>query len=95
MTELARTHGISPVSTALRVEYYGLKDRVEGSSKVSAASKPTLPTFVELKAPVLGQSTGSQVELQDGSGNKMTVRLDSRVDLDLVAVMQVFWSRGR
>ena len=42
---------------------------------------------------MLGQSIGSQVELQDSSGNKMIVRLDSGVDLDLVSVMQVFWSR--
>jgi adenylyl- and sulfurtransferase ThiI len=93
MSKLARTYGISSVSAALRVEYYALKDRVEAARKVSAVSKPGLPTFVELKSPVLGQSTDSRVELEDGSGNKMTVRLDSGVDLDLIAMMQVFWSR--
>jgi len=93
MSKLARTYGVSSVSAALRVEYYALKDRVEGARKVSGVAKRSLPTFVELKSPMLGQSTGSQVELQDSSGNKMTVRLDSGVDLDLVSVMQVFWSR--
>src|SRR6516162_35660 len=93
MSKLARTYGVSAVSAALRVEYYALKDRVEGARKVSGVAKPSLPTFVELKSPMLGQSIGSQVELQDSSGNKMIVRLDSGVDLDLVSVMQVFWSR--
>jgi len=93
MSKLARTYGVSAVSAALRVEYYALKDRVEGARKVSGVAKPSLPTFLELKSPMLGQSIGSQVELQDSSGNKMIVRLDSGVDLDLVSVMQVFWSR--
>ena len=93
MSKLARTYGVSAVSAALRVEYDALKDRVEGARKVSGVAKPSLPTFLELKSPMLGQSIGSQVELQDSSGNKMIVRLDSGVDLDLVSVMQVFWSR--
>ncbi len=93
MGKLARTYGVSSVSAALRVEYYALKDRVEGARKVSAVAKPSLPTFVELKSPVLGQLTGSRVELEDGSGNRMTVGLDSGVNLDLVAIMQAFWSR--
>ena len=93
MSKLARTYGVSSVCAALRVEYYALKDRVEGARKVSGVAKPSLPTFLELKSPMLGQSIGSQVELQDSSGNKMIVRLDSGVDLDLVSVMQVFWSR--
>ena len=93
MTELARTYGVSPVSAALGVEYYALKDRVAGSRKVSLSSVSSLPTFVELKPPVLCQPTGCRVELEDGSGNKMTVRLDPGVGLDVVAMMQTFWSR--
>src|SRR6516225_1462670 len=72
MSKLARTYGVSAVSAALREEHYALKDRVEGARKVSGVAKPSLPTFLELKSPMLGQSTGSQVELQDSSGNKIS-----------------------
>lgn len=93
MSKLARTHGVSSVSAALRVEYYALRDRVEGARNVSEVAKPSLPTFVELKSSVLGQPAGSRVELEDGSGNRMTVRLEAGVNLDLAAIMQLFWSR--
>ena len=93
MTELARTYGVSPVSAALGVEYYALKDRVAGSKKVLPVSMPSLPRFVELKPSPLGQPTGCRVELEDDAGNKMTVRLDPGAGLDFVAMMQAFWSR--
>ena len=93
MTKLARTYGVSPVSAALRVEYYALKDRVAGSPKVTSVSASSLPTFVELKPPPISQPTGCRVEVEDGSGNKMTLRLDSGVGLDAIAMIQAFWSR--
>lgn len=95
MTGLARTHGVSSVSAALRVEYYALKDRVVASRTISPVSVPSLPTFVELKSPVVSQPTGGRVELEDGSGNKLSIRLDPGVGLDLAAVVQAFWSRER
>ena len=68
MTKLARTYGVSPVSAALRVEYYALKDRVAGSKKITSVWALSLPTFVELKPPPVSQPSGCLVELADGSG---------------------------
>ena len=93
MTKLARTYGVSPVSAALRVEYYALKDRVAGSKKITSVWAPSLPTFVELKPPPVSQPSGCLVELADGSGNKMTLRLDAGVGLDALAMIQAFWRR--
>ena len=85
---LARTHGVSPVSSALRLNYYDLQRRVDsaaGSAKLSAA-----PTFVEVpvatwKPPVCDLPTA---ELVHPSGSRLTLRLQNSPDL--VAVVQTF-----
>lgn len=91
-TDLARTQGPSLVARALRLDYYKLRQRLTGTS-----SFPTVPaTFVELKgAPLAGADGGeSSVELVDGTGARMTLRV--RSDLaTLVALAQSFWRRRR
>jgi hypothetical protein len=91
-TELARTQGPSLVARALRLHYYKLRQRMTATS-----SSPTVPaTFVEVKgAPLAGADGGeSSVELVDGTGARMTLRV--RSDLaTLVALAQSFWRRRR
>jgi hypothetical protein len=74
------------------LDYYKLRQRLTGTS-----SFPTVPaTFVELKgAPLAGADGGeSSVELVDGTGARMTLRV--RSDLaTLVALAQSFWRRRR
>ena len=93
MAKLARTYGVSLVSGALRVDHYALKDRVVGSQKARSVSAPSPPTFVELKAPPASQPTVWLVELEDGSGSKMTLRLDPGSAVDALAMVQAFWRR--
>ena len=93
MAKLARTYGVNPVSAALRVEYYALKDRVSGAKKVRSVCAPSLPRFVELKAPPVSQPSGWLVELEDGSGNRMSLRLDPGSGVDALAMVQAFWRR--
>jgi len=93
MTQLARTYGLSPVSAALRVEYYALKDRVAGSQKATAVSPPSPPTFIELKPRPTSQMSVCLVGLEDRSGNKMTLRLDPVSGVDALAMVQAFWRR--
>jgi len=91
-TDLARTQGPSLVARALRLDYYKLRQRLTGTS-----SFPTVPaTFVEVKsAPLAGADGGeSSVELVDGTGARMTLRV--RSDLaTLVALAQSFWRHRR
>lgn len=93
MTKLARTYGVSPVSAALRVEYYALKDRVAGSQKASLPARPSAPAFIELKPLPASQPVGCSVELEDGDGSKMTLRLDPGSGVDALALVQAFWRR--
>jgi hypothetical protein len=96
MAKVARDCGVSRVSTALHVEYPALKARVAALEKTTP-SPPALspPTFVELKAlPALPTPTAGVVELEDSSGTKMTLRLESGSGLDALALVQAFWRRA-
>lgn len=90
--DLARTHGPSRVARTLRLDYYKLRQRLAGTSALQTAP----PAFVEVKGePMSEVGRGeSVVELFDGTGARMTLRV--RGDLaTLVALAQSFWRRGR
>jgi len=93
MGRLARTYGISPVSQALGVDYYGLKRRVMETQETSSAA-PLRPAFVELKALTSGRAAGCTLEWEDRSGGKMILRVDQSQGVDLLALAQAFWRRG-
>jgi hypothetical protein len=91
-TDLARSQGLSLVARALRLDYYKLRQRLAGTSSL----RPALPTFVEVKGEAMSEVGPSEacVELADGTGVRMTLRV--RSDLaTLVALVQSFWRRGR
>ena len=92
MAKLAKTYGVSPVSGALGIDYYALKDRVTPSPRSASASSPAQATFIEVKPwPVL-QTAGCRVELEDRSGTKMTLHLEGS-HMDALSLVQAFWRR--
>lgn len=85
---LARTHGVSPISSALRLNYYDLQRRADS---VAGAAKPSAtPTFVEVPAATWKPPVGDMatVELAHPSGSRLTLRLQNSPDL--LAVVQTF-----
>jgi hypothetical protein len=86
---LARTHGVSRVARTLGLSFYKLRRRLE----------PAVPAgFVEL-APLPLPVPGSQggecvVELRDGRGGQMTLRL-AHDGATLRALAADFWRRAR
>src|SRR5208283_4674867 len=92
---LARTHGVSPVSQRLGLDYNGLKRRAEA---ITPPRRPRLkppPGFVEL--PIIGQpgfGPNCTVELVRGEGTRMTIRWEGREGLDLVGLVEAFWRSG-
>jgi hypothetical protein len=89
---LAGIHGISPISTALRLGYYGLRDRVEARKGSSAAANR--PAFIEIETPPHLIPSGWVIEAQSPEGRKMTIRAPG-AGVDLVGLLDAFWSRGR
>ena len=68
---LVRTHGLSRTATALRLDYYGLKKRVESADQQPPSPGPA---FVELPAPLV-VSKQALFELDNGAGATMRVQL--------------------
>jgi hypothetical protein len=84
---LASQHGVSRTATALGLDYYSLKKRVE-----AAAQEPPsrCPAFVELPTPVV---VGKQAlfELDNGAGATMRVQLLGYDAADVEALARRFW----
>lgn len=94
---LVEKHGLWPVARDASVDYGSLKARVErateGRQKESAGSVG----FVEVDAcRLLGptESESAEVELTGADGSKVTVRLEGRRGLDVVALAEAFWRRS-
>ena len=91
MARLSRVHGISPVSQALRINYYDLKRRMNPSGKVNVSPGKESPAFVELNvSPSTG--VGCLVEVED-RGARMTLRLPAGSGTDPIGLLQAFWRR--
>ena len=92
---LARTHGVSPVSQRLGLDYNGLKRRAEAVATPRRSRLKPPPGFVELPLIVQpGQGPSCTVELEQGAGGKMTIRWEGKEGLDLVGLAEAFWRAG-
>ena len=92
---LARTHGVSPVSQRLGLDYNGLKRRAEAMATPRRSRLKPPPGFVEL--PLIGQAgqgPNCTVELARGEGARMTIRWEGKEGLDLVGLVEAFWRSG-
>jgi hypothetical protein len=92
---LARTHGVSPVSQRLGLDYNGLKRRAEAMATPRRSRLKPPPGFVEL--PLIGQpdqGPSCTVELDRGAGAKMTIRWEGKEGFDLVGLVEAFWRSG-
>lgn len=85
--QLASKHGISRTATALGLDYYSLKKRVEAT-----APEPPSPSraFVELPAPLI-VSKQALFELDNGAGATMRVQLLGYDAADVEALARRFW----
>ena len=93
---LACTHGVSPVSQSLGLDYNGLKRRAEATRPLRRSLLKPPPGFVEL--PLIGQPVqgpNCTVELARGEGAKMTIRWEGKEGLDLVGLVEAFWRSGQ
>lgn len=84
---LVRQHGLSRTATALGLDYYSLKKRVEATAQEPPSPGPA---FVELPAPLV---VGKQAlfELDNGVGATMRVQLLGYDAADVEALARRFW----
>jgi hypothetical protein len=91
---LAEKHGINPTAKALRLQYYALKDRVDGRrprgrERAAAGRKPTFLEVPRLATP----PSQNVLEIVREDGTKVTLRLSAAVDV--VAVLESVWRTQR
>ncbi len=84
--ELVTRYGVSRTSEVLRLDYYSLKKRAEGSAAPSSSGGPA---FVELPSPVV---VGKQClfEFDNGSGVTLRVKLVGYDTADVEALARRF-----
>ena len=96
---LARSHGVHTVSRALRLNYNDLKKRASQLPQEYRHREAPPPSgFIELGATELASGSGSPetvVELSDGIGGQLRIRLSGQDRLDVTGLVRSFWSRPR
>jgi hypothetical protein len=95
--ELAQSDGVHPIARALRLNYQTLKCRVAIASSATRPGTGAPRGFVELSSPLpiapLSPS-GPVLELSDGNGAKLTIRLPAERELDVDRLAKAFLHRG-
>ncbi len=82
--ELAREHGVHRTAKTLGLDYYSLKKRVSADAERG-------PEFVELLRGVPAASdSGCTVEIEDGSGATLRIRVQGTGIPDLAAIARAF-----
>ena len=93
---LGERYGVCLVRRALRLNYYDPKQRVDSLPKASqragvSGTKPLRPAFVELGVPPSLAGSTTALEIEDGSGRELTVRLAREDSRELVALARAVW----
>jgi len=86
----AREAGVHATARRLRLNYYALKERVEGPGGARARAAPA---FVEVVTAGLPPAGGSEcvIDLADARGATMRIVLKSPLAPDLTVLSQGFW----
>lgn len=89
--DLARVHGLSRTSSALKLSYYDLKRRLV-AARIQRKGRLTPAPFVEVAPPALAPELGERgtVELVQASGARLTLRLPNPSASDLLALVPLF-----
>ncbi len=86
--KLAIAHGACRIASALDLDYYSLKKRLEAAAARPQTAKPA---FVELPAPL---AVGKQCtfELCDGAGTKLRIQLVGYDAAEVAALSCSLWN---
>ena len=92
--ELCQDHSLNKVSRALRLNYYGLKKRVQKTQEIGLDSDMGF-VKLDLGAPLVSAAEW-RVEMEAPNGAKMTLSLKGAPrDLDPLELSRAFWVQGR
>jgi hypothetical protein len=88
--KLARAHGVSKTAKVLGLDYYGLKDRLEGVSQPKVAK--AAGDFVEVLAPGISSSwLECTIDLEKSDDLKIRLHIKGIAVPDLAALSSALW----
>ncbi len=90
-TKLAAEYGVARVAQVLRLDYYGLKKRLQDGSSTDIGQMVSPATFVELSPPATYASPECVIELANPHGSKMRVYLKGNHVAEVVELCRDFW----
>jgi hypothetical protein len=90
--KLAVGFGVGRVSRVLGIGYHALKERLPDGCQPSRSGNQAA-AFIELPLSTSTAPREYVVELEDGRGAKMTLRLAPGSDSQMLALAQAFWRR--
>jgi hypothetical protein len=89
--ELARRHGVNPTARALRLDYTGLRKRVEKQDRPKQKREvAAAPTFMEFVAPGAKAVTNCTVEVESVQGGKLRLELEAVATTELASLIRAF-----
>lgn len=89
--ELAKRYGVNPTARALRLDYTGLRKRVENRDRPKpkkGAAPP--PAFMELLTPMSGAVTNCSVEVESVQGGTLRLELKAVATMELANLIRAF-----
>src|SRR3954453_16825079 len=87
--ELAKRYGVNPTARALRLDYTGLRKRVENRDRPKPKTRAAPPpAFVELLTPVSGAVTNCSVEVESVQGGKLRLELKAVATTELANLIR-------
>ena len=86
--ELARQHGVYAVAHPLRLDYTGLKKRLDGVS--DPKKRVAEPTFVELIADHSATMADCVIELESSVGSKMRIQWKASIPPDWASLFRAW-----
>ena len=90
--KLAAMYGLHPTASALRLDYYSLKRRLERMAAASSAQPAENgAAFVELTAPCASGPREWSIDFENDSGARMRIHGKGGDALDVVALARSFW----
>jgi len=92
--ELAKQYGVNQTAQALRLEYGGLRKRIEHQARPKAKSKKKeAASFLEFIAPGAKPVSNCTVEVESAQGGKLRLELKAVATRELIDLIRAFVSQ--
>jgi hypothetical protein len=92
---LAKQYGLAPVARFLRLDYYSLKERLEGLDRDSVGASEARPAFIELRPLPAAPVSECTIDLEHPRGPRMRIHVKGAPMPDVAALTRTFWGMKR